>query len=206
MVHNHLSSRLDQAIEVLELRQDDSGIYSWASIQRRWASVDLNTTRNLFSGVGIGARGASVVLRTSPALTLHHALRWRGQFLFLTAMVVGENRDCLELQTALVEPVQCLATRTEDAVGEAGRPTPAETMRLSFPGILTEKYAKYEQEETHGENDISYVLVVPKIIQLKSGDLVAVQEGPAKAVYYVTACHVLDPYKNEYEISWRGDV
>ena len=105
-----------------------------------------------------------------------------------------------------MEPVECLATRTEDTVGEAGRPTTAETMRVTFPGVLTEKYARYEREETHAENATSYVLVVPKEIQLKAGDLVTVQEGPAQGVYNVQICHVLDPYKNEYEIAWRGDV
>lgn len=206
MRHDHLSSKLDQVVEVLELQKDDSGNYTWGRIQRRWASVDLNTTRNLFSSIGIGARGAAVVLRTAPALTLHNALRWKEQFLFLTSMIIGEDRDRLELQAALVEPVTCLATRTEDTVGEAGRPTTAETMRMTFPGVLTEKYARYEREETHAENETSYVLVVPKAIQLQASDLVTVQEGPAKGVYYVTICHVLDPYKNEYEIVWRGDV
>ena len=91
-------------------------------------------------------------------------------------------------------------------MGEAGRPTTAETMRVTFPGVLTEKYARYEREETHAENATSYVLVVPKEIQLKAGDLVTVQEGPAQGVYNVQICHVLDPHKNEYEIAWRGDV
>lgn len=166
--------------------------------------LTLLTKKNLFSSVGIGARGAELILRRQP-LTLHNALLWGEQHLFLSA-ILPEGRLHLRVQAALVEPVTCLATRTEDTVGEAGRPTTAETMRMTFPGVLTEKYARYEREETHAENETSYVLVVPKAIQLKASDLVTVQEGPAKAVYYVTICHVLDPYKNEYEIVWQGDV
>ena len=86
------------------------------------------------------------------------------------------------------------------------RPKAAETLRLTFRGVLTEKYARYEREETHAENETSYVLVTPKVIPLRSGDLVTVQEGPAKGVYHVAVCHVLDAWKNEYEIVWRGDV
>lgn len=198
------AGRLNKAIHVLELRETAPGAWEWGPIRRTWTMLTLQTKKNLFSSVGIGARGAELILRRQP-LTLHNALLWGEQHLFLSA-ILPEGRLHLRVQAALVEPVTCLATRTEDTVGEAGRPTTAETMRMTFPGVLTEKYARYEREETHAENETSYVLVVPKAIQLKASDLVTVQEGPAKAVYYVTICHVLDPYKNEYEIVWQGDV
>ncbi len=198
------AGRLNKAVHVLELRETAPGAWEWGPIRRTWTMLTLQTKKNLFSSVGIGARGAELILRRQP-LTLHNALLWGEQHLFLSA-ILPEGRLHLRVQAALVEPVTCLATRTEDTVGEAGRPTTAETMRMTFPGVLTEKYARYEREETHAENETSYVLVVPKAIQLKASDLVTVQEGPAKAVYYVTICHVLDPYKNEYEIVWQGDV
>ena len=198
------AGRLNKAIHVLELRETAPGAWEWGPIRRTWTMLTLQTKKNLFSSVGIGARGAELILRRQP-LTLHNALLWGEQHLFLSA-ILPEGRLHLRVQAALVEPVTCLATRTEDTVGEAGRPTTAETMRMTFPGVLTEKYTRYEREETHAENETSYVLVVPKVVQLKASDLVTVQEGPAKGVYYVTICHVLDPYKNEYEIVLRGDV
>ena len=195
---------LSERLELLELRETEAGTWEWVGIGRLWAQVEVDGGKNLFSSIGIGARNAKLVLRTRP-LTLHQALRWKEQHLFLTG-ITKLDRMHLSVQAALVEPVGCLATRTEDTVGEAGRPTPAETMRLTFPGVLTEKYARYEREETHAEGETSYVLVTPKAITLKAGDLVTVQEGPGKDVYHVTVCHVLDPYKNEYEIACRGDV
>lgn len=198
------AGKLRDVLQVLELKESPEGTWTWQKVRKARGAVELSTGRNLFSSVGIGARGAEIILRRQP-LTLHNALLWGEQHLFLSA-ILPEGRLHLRVQAALVEPVTCLATRTEDTVGEAGRPTTAETMRMTFPGVLTEKYARYEREETHAENETSYVLVVPKAIQLKASDLVTVQEGPAKAVYYVTICHVLDPYKNEYEIVWQGDV
>ena len=195
---------LSERLELLELRETEAGTWEWVGIGRLWAQVEVDGGKNLFSSVGIGARNAKLVLRTRP-LTLHQALRWKEQHLFLTG-ITKLDRMHLSVQAALVEPVGCLATRTEDTVGEAGRPTTAETMRLTFPGVLTEKYARYEREETHAEGETGYVLVTPKAITLKAGDLVTVQEGPGKDVYHVTARHVLDPYKNEYEIACRGDV
>lgn len=195
---------LSERLELLELRETEAGTWEWVGIGRLWAQVEVDGGKNLFSSIGIGARNAKLVLRTRP-LTLHQALRWKKQYLFLTS-VTKLDRLHLQVQAALVEPVACLATRTEDTVGEAGRPTPSETMRVSFPGVLTEKYARYEREETHAEGETGYVLVTPKAIALNAGDLVTVQEGPGKDVYHVTVCHVLDPYKNEYEIACRGDV
>lgn len=198
------AGKLRDVLQVLELAESPEGTWTWQKVRKARGAVELSTRSNLFSTVGIGARGAEIILRRQP-LTLHNALLWGEQHLFLTA-ILPEGRLHLRVQAALVEPVECLATRTEDTVGEAGRPTTAETMRVTFPGVLTEKYTRYEREETHAENETSYVLVVPKVVQLKASDLVTVQEGPAKGVYYVTICHVLDPYKNEYEIVWRGDV
>ena len=195
---------LSERLELLELEETQADTWEWVSRGRLWAQVEVDGGKNLFSSVGIGARNAKLVLRTRP-LSLCQALRWRGQHLFLTG-ITKLDRMHLNVQAALVNVVTCLAARTEDTVGAAGRPVAAETMRISFPGILTEKYARYEREETHAENDTSYVMVVPKEISLQAGDLVTVQDGPAKAVYAVTICHVLDHFKNEYEIARRGDV
>lgn len=197
---------LDRRIQVLAL-QKSGEIFSWEKDRAVWAKAGPDTKSNLFSSVGIGARGVTFTVRSDRRLTLHNAYRWGAQHCFLTAILpLADAPGYVQVQAALVNVVTCLATRTEDTVGAAGRPVAAETMRISFPGILTEKYAKYEREETHAENDTGYVLVVPKAISLKAGDLVTVQDGPAKAVYAVTICHVLDQFKNEYEIARRGDV
>ena len=175
------AGKLDKPAQVMELQETATGVWEWASIRRAWANITFQAKSNLFSQVGVGARDAAIVIRRQP-LTLHNALRLGEQHLFLTAI------------------------RTEDTVGENARPVTGETMRLTFPGVLTEKYARYEREETHAENETSYVLVTSKPITLKAGDLVTVQEGSAKGRYHVTVCHVLDAWKNEYEIVWRGDI
>ena len=181
------AGRLNQRLEVQELAEAEPGVWTWKTVRRTWAQVEQSTRRNLFSAVGIGARGAELILRRQE-LTLHSALLWGGRHLFLTA-IRPEGRLHLRVEAALTEPVKCLATRTEDTVGSAGRPVPAETLRVTFPGILTEKYVRYEREETHAETDASYVLVTGKPIQLPEGTLVTVQEGPAKAVCHVAARH-----------------
>ena len=198
------AGKLNKAAQVLELRETAPGVWEWTPVRRAWASITFQSKTNLFSKVGIGARDAAVIVRRQP-LTLPHALRWGDTHLFLTS-ITPMGRNHLEVDAAVVETVACAAVRTEDTVGENGRPVHREAMRVTFPAVLTEKYVRYEREDTHAESETAYVLVTGKPIELKEGDLVTVREGPARGTYHVQAAHWLDPYKSEYEMAWRGDV
>lgn len=198
------AGKLDQPLEVLELRETSAGMWEWVAARRAWGQVEQTAKTNLFSKVGVGARDAAIVLRTQP-LTLHNALRWRGQHLFLTS-ITHRNRNHLDVAAALVEPVTCTAQGYTTKMGEGNRPQKVETDPVTFPGVLTEKYVKYEQEDTFAKSRRGLVLVTAKPIRLREGDLVTVQAGPAAAVYNVQACHVLDEYKNEYEVEFSRDV
>ena len=182
------AGKLDQPLEVLELRETSAGVWEWVAVRRAWGQVEQAARTNLFSKVGVGARDAAIVLRTQP-LTLHNALGWRGQHLFLTA-VTRRDRGHLDVAAALVELVECRADADERGDG------------TRFPGVLTEKYAKWDQPEPYSVNQLTYVLVTPKGIVLQRGGLVAV----AGINYEVQVAHTLDPYKNEYEIVRTEDL
>lgn len=198
------AGKLNQPLKVLELRETGSGVWEWVPLRTAWAQVEQTARTNLFSKVGVGARDAAVVIRRQ-SLTLHNALRWGERHLFLTA-ITQRGRGHLDVSAALVEVVRCRAQRTQETVGQAGRPVPNQVLDLTFPAVLTEKYARHEPQETYAQVESCFVLVTPKVIALKAGDLVTVQEGPAQAEYQVKAPHILDEWKNEYEIVWRRDV
>lgn len=198
------AGRLDQPLEVLELRQTSEGTWEWVPIRRAWAQVEQTSKTNLFSKVGVGARDAAIVLRTQP-LTLHHALRWKGQHLFLTS-ITKLDRMHLDLQAALVSVVRCVGQGYTTTVGPGNRPVNQPGPERTFPGVLTEKYVRYETEDSYAKAKRLLVLVTPKAVQLLEGDLVTVTEGPAAAVYNVQTSHVLDEYKNEYEIMYSRDI
>lgn len=198
------AGRLDQPLDVLELRETAEGVLEWVAHRRAWAQVEQTAKTNLFSKVGVGARDAAIVIRRQ-SLTLHQALRWKGQHLYLTS-VTERDRTHLDVQAALVTVVTCSAQRYATGMGQGNRPVKQELPSQTFPGVLTEKYVRYEQEDTYAKARRCLVLVTPKAITLKEGDLVTVKEGPAAAVYNVQACHVLDEFKNEYEILFSRDV
>ncbi len=181
------AGRLSERLEVLELQETSTGVWAWTTVRRAWAQVEQTTKTNLFSKVGVGARDAAVVLRRQP-LTLRQALRWKGRHLFLTS-ITHRDRGHLDVAAALVNPVDC-QEGMDDGSG------------VRFPGILTEKYLKWEQLEPHSVNRLAYVLVTPKPIQLQRGGLV----GVSGINYEVQLAHTLDPYKNEYEIVRTEDL
>lgn len=157
-------------------------------VRKTWAGVEVTDRTNLFSKVGIGARDAALVLRRQ-GLDLHHALRWRGQHLFLTSLT-ETRRGWLDGKAALVE-VERVRLVPEGA--DAG---------VAFPGVVTEKYIRHDQEWPMSVNELCLVLVVPKPVVLRPGRLVEVRG----ALWEVLAPHELDPYKNEYEIGRRAEL
>lgn len=186
----NLGSSLDQRAAVLTLRRDTDGNYAWKVSGMRYANVELDTRSNLFSSVGIGARGATIIIRPDRTLTLHNAMRWMGQFLFLTSIIPSQRRDRLEVKSALCTPVECVANAQNK-----GKEGPA------FPGILTEKYVGHAQLDPNAVVTTDYVLVTPKVITLAPGSWVIC----AGAYYRVLVPHELDEFKNEYEIRRKED-
>lgn len=190
--HTHLSSILNEKVEILSLIQnEETGELAWGKTRKCWAAVDLDLQRNIFSNIGIGARGATITLRAEQKLTLHQAISWRGQFLFLTSIILAPGRDKKEVKAALCTPVDCQA--------DWDQPVPG----VRFPGILTEKYTASENEQLdpYALLTQNMVLVVPKAVKLAPGSWVKVGSD----TYHVLVPHELDEWKNEYEIQRKAD-
>lgn len=194
---------LDKRLVLLSFQEDTTGAWRWVETGLLWGDLTLSGKKNLFSSVGIGARDAEIILRKRP-ITLHQALRWGLQHLFLTE-ITDYDRMYLTARAALVTPVACSAIRYQSSLGPGNRPVRTPLDPVTFPGVLTEKYTGYDRQDTHAQAETRLVLVVPKAIELMEGDLVTVMAGQP-AEYNVQIRHVLDPYKNEYEMAWRRDV
>lgn len=171
------AGKLDQPLEVLELHETAAGVWEWLALRRAWAQVEQTAKTNLFSKEDDGGIPGA------------YALRWRGQHLFLTS-ITQQDRNHLDVAAALVT-VDTVRLREDET-----------TQAMTFPGILTEKYARHEQEWPMSANELGLVLVTPKPITLRPGSLVEVRG----AAWEVLVPHELDRYKNEYEIGRRVDL
>ena len=184
-----------ERVKILSLAEGD-GALRWEETRMTWAKVEETGARNLFSSVGLAAGTVMLTIRRQ-ALGLDQMLEWKGQRLFITA-ITPRSRDSgwLEVTTGKVRVLDCVTKRR----GPVKAPLPS----LCFPGVLTEKYQGYDPGKAQAEVTSTYVLVTPKTVELAVGDVYAA--AGMEGAYNVTACHILDQYKNEYEATWRRDA
>ncbi len=184
------AGKLNEKLSVLDI---SGGV--WTPMRTTWGSAEQKDKKNLFSSVGIGARAVEFVVRRQ-AITLHDALRWRGQHCFLTS-ITDEGRGHLKIAAALIEPTLCSATRGVKAKNALNNPVTVQQPLTEFPACVTEKYMGFSVQQPQSQVAETLVLVCPKSVALKTGDLVTVG---ARGVYAVTVPHTLDAFKNEYEV------
>lgn len=174
---------LDQRLTVLSLIREDK-TYRWEAERLTWARAELSQRTNVYSIHGIGTAGVTFTMRRQP-LDLGNALLWRGRHCMITA-IRPLGRLHLTAEAALVEVSGCEDKYTD----------------TSFPGVMTEKYLGHQQLEPQAINTLRHVLVTPKAIELTPGRLVEVAGTP----WPIQTAHLLDPWKNEYELERTVDL
>lgn len=180
-----------ERVSVLQLVYDEGeNAYRWEQLYSSWAQIEPSDRSNLFSSVGIGARGVTLRMWKNTRLTLFRAIRWHSEFLFLTSIAEDEDRLHVTAEAAVCDTVTCRKAVDVDETG------------YLFPGILIEKYLGHDQKTPMAVSTLTYVLVTPKEISLDVGSLVRC----GTVIYEVQTAHVLDAYKNEYEIHRTEDV
>lgn len=191
---------LKDRIKILKLNHSDN-VYTWDEEIEIWAKAEQQKGTNIFSKVGLGAKSVKFTIRKRD-ITLHNAIKWQGKHCFLTD-IMDTGRGYIEVTAALVEPRICTVERTgEPTLNELNRPVYGDPVMLTFPGCLTEKYIHHIQNKPISTVETWYVLVTPKVIELKEGELVTIDN----TAYEVKVSHTLDEYKNEYEISARREA
>ena len=185
MATEHVDAgKLDERVKVLELAETSTGVWAWQQARMTWASVETSTRHNVWSVHGIGATGVNLTMRRQ-ALQLSNALEWQGRHCFITA-IEPLGRNHMEVSAALVTVSAC-----EDKAAE-----------IKFPASMTEKYLGHDQLEPYAVNVLRHVLVTPKAIELKPGQLVEVDGTP----WPITLAHTLDLWHNEYELEREVDL
>ena len=185
MAAEHVDAgKLDERVKVLELAETSTGVWAWQQARTTWASVEISTRHNVWSVHGIGATGVKLTMRRQ-ALSMGNALEWQGQHCFITA-IEPLGRNHMEVSAALVTISAC---ENEDG-------------SVQFPASVTEKYLGHDQLEPYAVNVLRHVLVTPKAIELKPGQLVEVDGTD----WHIKVAHILDLWHNEYEIERTVDL
>lgn len=200
-----LANELRQKADILTLRFDgEKNAWYWEKEKTVWAGITLTERRSYFSSIGIGAREAEIVLRATSELTLHRAMRSGGKFFFLTSIIPAENRMRLTVRAAVCESMTLTAKPQSRKGRDAmNRPVEIALPGFTFPGILTERYYRNDEEDFYRAEVQQRALVTPREIVLRAGDLV--QQGE-ETPYTVRQVLDLDPFRNEYVIERRWEA
>ncbi|MDD3173585.1 MAG: head-tail adaptor protein [Herbinix sp.] len=192
---------LNERIAVLEFLINEN-VYKWMKVSAIWAKSEQLSSNNIFSTVGIGAKSIKFTIRKNKTLTLHNAFTWHGKHCFITNINEIDSMY-YEVTAALAEPKSCLVSReAKPTKNELNRPVYGVPEIITFYGCLVEKYIGHNQGDPMSTIEIRYVLVTPKSIELKVGEIVTIDSTG----YTVLITHALDEYKNEYEIKAEEDV
>ena len=197
------AGRLRSNVIVLRIVHEDTGC-CWVPCTTIRAEVTYPSGSNLFSKIGLGVRSVRLKIRVQPDLTLHDALMLGDQHLFLTKITLEPDRIYCIVDAAVIPPVSCCVSRkTVETDSRHNRPTLSQISVYTFPACVTEKYGKLNQQaEPQDTTEMVYVLVTPKTVALRAGEVITMQ-GES---WCVQIGHTLDPYKNEYEIIRKEDT
>lgn len=184
------AGKLNERIDLLQYADGE-----WQEACTLWGSAEQSEKSNLFSSVGIGARNVEFVIRRRQ-ISLHNALKWREKHCFLTG-ITDVGRGHLRVTAALIEPVACKSFRSSTTHNANRNPVHTPEPLFDFKACVTEKYMGFMQQQPQAQIKETLVLVTPKSVELKMGDIVAISE---RGRYFVTLPHTIDEFKNEYEV------
>lgn len=174
---------------VVECRALPEGGFDWVQVGSVWVRPSRARVNRVFAKIGFAAEGWDLSMRAC-RLRKTQALRIGAEHFTICDILPPEN-GYMVVETALTPVCMCV-----------GNAEVEEKKRFTFPGILTELYIKHEQREPMSVNIIDYVLVTPKLVELRPGSLVDI--GGVR--YEVLTAHTLDTAKNEYQIRKVRDL
>lgn len=194
------ASELRERLDVLTLLETDARCWSWVPFHETFGKVERKSRRNVFSGAAVSAEAYDITLRRQ-RLTKANALLWQGMPLFISA--VEHDRHWTRVSAVAVK-----SARVERSVERYGKnllnnPIRLPPDKLIFPGWLAEKYVRAERDIPAVEITRTYVLIVPKALEvIPVGDVIKVDGED----YVVEVRHLLGADNNEYEIVYRGEA
>ena len=194
--------QLDQRIEILDYILKNEK-YIWDKKKAIWSYVEQDQKINIFSGYAKAGTTTLFVVREQE-IGMCNVILYQGKYYLITGLK-KLDRMYAQAQTAKLPVYDCQYTRYNPnniILDNYNRPTNTNSTVTQFQGMLAEKYLGSQAETPQTISETGYILLTPKVIQLEQNEVVTISEGD----YVIKSCHLLDEYKNEYEILRRKDV
>lgn len=180
------------------------GVYKFNFDRELLVKSEIEFKRKNYSRFGIGADEVNnITMRYRNDISKLNAIEFNGAHYLISSVEDIENRHMyLELVAIKQKLWLCEAFRNLLKKDEMNRPKQVLESVYRFQGYLLEKYSGYDTEKVGSITNQTMILMTPKEIELKSGDIVEINS----IRYNVELIHILDDYFNEYEIVVTKDV
>lgn len=194
---------LKERISIMDYVLKDE-IYQWVKVFESNSKVEREFKRKIFSKFGFGTdETTKFTVRFNNKIDAKKAILYRNNHYLLSSEDNVDNRNRFqEITTVKIEPKLFEAKRNIINKDELNRPVQELKIIYKFYCYLLEKYVGYSQEKINNTTTETFVLITPKIINLKVGDIVTFND----INYNVEVTHILDEDTNEYEIVVKKDV
>lgn len=159
---------------------------AWVADRSVWAGAEY-LSKVIFSPLATGAQGYKITALRFSEPTQHQALVVDGNHCMITA--VRRFLMHVEMDVTIIMPHPFTLRRNNTDVS-------------TFYGALAERYVAWMQQTPGAKSETGMLLVTPKAVELRAGDIVVGAAGR----FSVRQCHVADEYRNDYEIVKVGDA
>ena len=173
--------KLDTRISVMGYRNG-----AWEELGTLWGSAEYSI-RVIYSSIAAATQGYKITVRTSSLIRPDRALRLNGDHCLIASLARHKQYD--EIEAAAVKLQRCTLRRQNADVFE-------------FEAVLAEQYVNWTQATPYARHETGMLLIAPKEIILRSGDIVAVDS----VRYSVRACHMVESTHNAYEVRMGVDA
>lgn len=184
-----------------EVKIQDFKNNAWGDKETCWAQITPKE-RVIYSQYASAIHGAEFVIRNT-TITPAYAFKVGSQhYMIVDPIEEIENGAGIKISAAAVTLATCTRSAQTYTLGTLNRPEYGTAQTTSFPGILAQRYIRWEQQQPNAETEEGLILTVPKSVTLEAGDIVKISNKP----YAVRTCYTLGVYHNDYEIVREADV
>lgn len=193
--------RYNDLIQVQQFSFDGT-LGTWQTIGTLYAAKEDKNRLTVYAQHATAKRMSSTFyVRNEMEITMQHRIIW-DDAPYMISGINAKGTEMLEIVGVEAYYVDCVVERQVEVYDALNRPQSVKSLVYRIPAILAEKYVEYIKDEQKGENEISYILITPKIINIIAGDIVKIDTDN----YVAVLGHKLEPYHNEYEIRRQADV
>lgn len=184
-----------------ELKEE---VYRFKEERRVFSKIESKAKKNYFSKFGIASSEfLEATIRNIKGFDKNKAIKFRGNHYLISSIEdIDYRKRFLKFIMVKQNLYICEAFRNVKDKDIFNRPTQNLSSIYKFEAYLIEKYSSFNEEKVSTTNNYTMILMTPKIINLKPGDLVEINE----VKYKVEIIHTLDDYFNEYEITIKQDI